>query len=160
MRRRLILAAFIVAAAGVLAGGCGDDDATTTTSSTTEAAGSITIEQWRAQADRICAEGDRGQQQAAERLFGEAAPSQAELEEFGEAVLIPSLQAQHDAIAALPRPQAEAGRIDEMLDFLQDGIDAIAADPSVLVEGTDSVPAIAQTTERAQALGLTECGSG
>lgn len=158
--KRLALAAI---AAALFVAGCGDDDdedTTTTTSTTTEAAGSISVEQWTTGADTICAEGDRAQQQAAAQRFGDQPPSEPELEDFGATVVVPNLQAQHDAISGLPRPEAEAERIDDMLNALQEGIDAIAADPGLLVQGADSVPAIAEATELAQDLGLTDCGSG
>jgi hypothetical protein len=96
---------------------------------------------------------------AAQR-FGDDPPSRGELEDFGATVVVPTLQSQHDAITGLPRPEAEAERIDEMLGSLQEGIDAIAEDPSLLVQGTDSIPAIEQSTAIARELGLTDCGAG
>lgn len=149
---------FVVA---VLLAGCGDDDDTsTTTTSGTEPAGAISLEQWTTQANRICAEGDRAQEQAAQQQFGNEPPSQSELEEFGRNFVVPNLQAQHAALAGLPKPEAEAARIDELLEALQEGIDAIADDLGVLVQGTDSVPAIAEATAIAEELDLTDCGSG
>ena len=157
---RLPVALSLVVAALLV--GCGDDEEepAPTTTATTEPTGSISVEQWTTQADRICAEGERAQQQAAEQRFGDEPPTQTELEEFGTTVVAPNLQAQHDAIAGLPKPDAEAGRIDEMLSALQDGIDAIADDPALLVQGIDSVPAIQDATAIAQELGLTDCGAG
>ena len=153
----LPLAPFVVAALLV---GCGDDDDTTPTSTATGTDGSISVEQWATHAERICTEGDRAQERAARQRFGEEPPSQAELEEFGTAVVVPNLRIQRDALAALPTPAAEADRIDAMLDALGEGAEAIAADPAVLVQGADSVPALREATELAEELGLTECGSG
>jgi hypothetical protein len=142
--------------------GCGDDesDEPTTTSGATGAAGAISVEQWADAAERICSEGDRAQQQAAEQRFGDQPPSEEELEEFGTAVVVPNLLAQQAAIEALPVPAAEAERIEEMLVALGAGIDAVAADPGALVQGSDSVPAIAEATRLAEEIGLTECGAG
>jgi hypothetical protein len=156
------LLALLAIAGALVVGGCGDDDEprTTTSSGATRSAGSIGIEQWTTQADRICAAGDRAQQQTAAQQFGDEPPTQSELEEFGTAVVVPNLQGQHDAIEGLPKPEAEADRIDAMLSAIQEGIDAIAGDPSLLIQGTDSVPAIQDATEIAEQLGLTDCGSG
>ena len=161
-KQRLSVAWIAIVAAGLIAGGCGDDDdeaPRTTTSGATGPVGSISTDQWTTQADRICAEGDRAQQQAATQRFGGEPPGQAELEEFGSTVVVPNLQVQHDAIASLPKPEADAERIDRFLGALQEGIDAIADDPGLLVQGTDSVPAIQEATELAEELDLTDCGS-
>jgi len=144
----------------LLVAGCGDDDDESTTTTTSTEAASITLDQWADQADQICAEGDRAQQQAAEQEFGEHAPSQDEFEEFATDVVVPGLQSQHDAIAELPAPEAEAEQVETMLAKLQEGIDQIAEDPAALVQGTDSIPGIIEATEIAQELGLRDCGSG
>ncbi|HEX2128123.1 MAG TPA: hypothetical protein VHF58_02790 [Solirubrobacterales bacterium] len=153
--------AILVAVAALLAG-CGDDDETisTTTSAADDATGAISTEQWTAQADRICAAGDRAQQQTANLRFGDEAPTDAELEEFGRTILVPNLQAQHDAIAGLPKPPGTEAQIDAMLSELEDGIDAISNDPALLVQGTDAVPGIRTATELARELGLSDCGAG
>jgi hypothetical protein len=162
VRQRRLISALVVVALGAQFGpGCGDDDGepTSTTTGATDAAGSITIEQWAESADRICSEGDRAVQQTAAQRFGDDSPTEAEIEEFGDTVTVPNLQAQHDAIAELPKPNGEADEIDAMLGALQDGIDALADDPLLLVQGTDSVPGIAKATEIADDLGLTDCGA-
>ena len=153
----------LLLAVATLLAGCGDDDAeelTTSASGTTGPVGALSLEQWSTQANRICAEGDRAQQQAAQQRFGDEPPSQLELEEFGATLVAPNLQAQHAAISGLPKPEAEAGRIDQLLDSLQEGIDAIAEDPGILVQGADSIPAVQEATEIAAELDLTDCGSG
>jgi hypothetical protein len=153
-------------ALALLAAGCGDDDdedttsATDTSTATTEASATPTLEQWLANADEVCAAGDQELAAAAEEQFGNEPPSEAELEQFGTELMVPALQAQHDGIAALPKPEEEAERIDEMLAALQEGTDEIEADPALLVQGNDSVPGIAEATKIAQELGLTDCGSG
>jgi hypothetical protein len=158
LRNAVALAA---AAAALIVAGCGGDDAdTATTSSSTTDATAISVEQWTTQANRICVEGEKATQRTAAQRFGGEPPTGSELDEFGTTVLVPSLQGQHDAIAGLPRPEAEGETIDELLSALQEGIDAIDEDPSVLVQGTDSVPAIQDATALAQELGLTDCGSG
>ena len=164
MNRRVPLLLVAALAAAVIGAGCGDDDeeTTTTTTTTTDEAASVelTLDQWTAQADRICGQADRALEQAAQQEFGQQPPSEAELEEFGRTVLAPNLQSQHDAIEALPAPAAETDQVEAMLSGLQEGIDQIEEDPSLLVQGADSVPAIAEATEIAQELGLTDCGSG
>ena len=161
MRQRLSLTVTALAA-GLLAGGCGDDDEAppSTTPGATGSTGSISVEQWTTQAQAICTAGDRAQQQAARQRFGDEPPSQTELEEFAVTVVVPNLEAQHAAISGLPKPDAEAERIEEMLSALSAGIDAVAEDPAALVQGADSVPAIAQATELAEDLGLDDCGAG
>ncbi len=155
------LAVLVAIAAALLAAGCGDDDddSTTSSSTTTGTVGGVSLDRWIVQADQICAEGDKAQQEAAEQQFGDQPPTDAELEDFADTVVVPNLQSQHDAIAALPKPEAEAGEIDELLAKLQEGIDAVSDDPSLLIQGGDSVPAIQEASTRAQDLGLTDCGS-
>jgi hypothetical protein len=162
------LLALTAISAALVAAGCGDDDGEPTGSTTTaagDASGgteSESIEAWRERADQICAKGNAALTRAATQAFGGQQPSQTQAEAFASDVAVPSFQQQHDAIAALPKPEAEAEKIDAMLSSLQTGINQVTEDPGALLPNGDSssAPAIGEATSQAQELGLKECGAG
>jgi hypothetical protein len=166
LNRPAKLLALVSVCAALFAAGCGDDEeepeapTTATETGTTGPSGTASIDSWTKQAEEICASGDKAQQQAAQQAFGGQQPSEEELTAFASDVVVPNLQEQYDAIAALPKPEAEAEQIDAMLSSLQTGINQVTEDPGALVQGTDSLPAIQDATEQAKELGLTDCGSG
>ena len=90
MRSRLL--ALLGVLAVTVAVGCGDDDE----ESTTEAA--PTKEEFIAEADQICREGDKEISQAEQEIIGQGQPTQQELEEFLTGALVPSIQDQIDGI--------------------------------------------------------------
>jgi hypothetical protein len=151
-------------ALALIAAGCGDDDdedtpSATTTSGATAPSGSATHEQWISRADEICASADHDLTADAEQAFGSEEPTEADLEQFAQDALLPSLQSQHDAIAALPKPEEDAEQIDDLLSALQQGIDEAQDNPVALTQG-DATPGIQKANQLAQEIGLTDCGEG
>ena len=125
----------------MVAAGCGGDDETTSTSTTAGATGttgaagaSLTHEQFVAQADAICVAGDKTIETAAQAL-GQS-PTEAVLEQAVTDSVVPALQQQHDAIAALPAPEGEETQVDDLLSNLQEGIDALEEDPTLVTAAT------------------------
>jgi hypothetical protein len=155
---RLIRLTAAVAAAVALgvAAGCGDDDESAGPATT---AAAITKAEFIAQADKICADADAAIEEEASATFTTPGPPDAAtLEAFATGTLLPSLQAQHDDIAALPQPSGDEAEIDAILAALQQGIDEGTADPSLLA--TDAgPPGVARATTLAQEYGMQECGS-
>jgi hypothetical protein len=146
----------VLAATGALAvAGCGgDDDSTSAATSTT----ALTAEQWASQADQICTAGDQEQNSAANDFFAPGKqPTDEQLQRFATEVVIPSIEAQIDGVAALPRPEDEADQIQEFIDQANSDLDALKDDPSVLTDGSGNP--FADTTPLAKDLGLTECAS-
>jgi hypothetical protein len=158
MRGRLLwlMAALAASVALGFAAGCGNDDESAGSATTAQA---ITKAEFIAQADEICADADAAIEETASATFTTPGPPDAAtLEAFATDTLIPSLQAQHDEIAALPRPSGDEAAIDAILASLQEGIAEGTADPSLFV--TDAGPAgVARATALAQEYGLQECGS-
>jgi hypothetical protein len=159
MTARRALALTGLAVTGVVAlGGCGGGDDTTSTvptvsqTSTTAPAPALTKEQFIAQADAICAAGDKTINAAVQAL-GDDQPSQADLQQFAQ-IAVPALQVQVDAIRALPPPSGDEEQITSMLDAVQDGVDEIKSDPSAI-----EADPLKQADELAQDYGLQQCGS-
>jgi hypothetical protein len=158
-------------AAGLIAAGCGGDDDETTTAATTPETGAtgatgaaggepLSKQEFIAQADEICREGDRQIDQEAEEFFGdlEQDPGAAELEEFATATVIPNIQQQIDDLRSLTPPEGDEDEVSAILDAAQEGVDEIEADPAILDEGPDAGGAFAEANRLAQGYGLKECG--
>ena len=160
MTARLALALTGLAATGAVAlGGCGGGDDTSSTATTgsqtsTASAPALTKEQFIAQADAICAAGDKTINAAIQAL-GNGQPSQADLQQFSQ-IAVPALQEEVDAIRALPPPSGGEEQITAMLDAVQDGVDKIQSDPSAI----ESDPLERGRVNCAQDYGLQQCGSG
>lgn len=159
MPERLTLALSCVAVVAALAlGGCGGGDDTTPTATTvatdtsTAAAPALSKEQFIAQADAICAAGDKSLNAAVQSL-GNGQPSQADLQQFSQ-VAVPALQEEVDAISALPPPSGDEEQITAMLNAVQNGIDEIKSDPAA-IEGDP----LSEASQIAQDYGLQQCGN-
>ena len=164
MKNRLLTLLTILAALGALAvAGCGDDDDTSSTTGASGASGvsgtALTEDEWIQQADEICAAGDKEINQAGNELFGGQQPSQAQIEQFANDVLVPNIQAQLDAIAALTPPEEIAGDVTQLLDDANAALDEIRDDPSLVAASASDDP-FAEANKEAKALGLTDCGGG
>jgi hypothetical protein len=166
LKHRSSRLAVVAVAAGLAIAGCGgDDDETTADEGTSGATGAvaaepIALDDWIEQADTICAEESAAIDEAAAQTFaaGEQ-PDEAALTEFADETVIPSLQAQHDAVSALPPPEGEEEAAEELLDSLQSAIEEVEQDPSALADQT-AEGAFAEANALAAELGLLECGEG
>jgi hypothetical protein len=87
--------------------------------------------------------------------YPEGPPTGEDAVAFGEDVVIPNFQAQHDQIAALPPPEGEEEAAADLLATLQSGIDELAEDPGNFVEST----ALEDAGQAASEFGLRQCGS-
>jgi hypothetical protein len=158
MSGRLSLVLAVVGVCGALAVGCGGGDDTSTTvstssSTTVASAPALTKEQFIAQADAICAAGDKSINSAIKALGSTGQPSQADLQQFAT-VAVPTLQEEVDAIGALPPPGGDTDEVSAILDAVQNGVDQIKSDPSSI----ESDP-LQDASQLAQEYGLQECGS-
>jgi hypothetical protein len=159
----LKLTSILLAVAAALAiAACGDDDdaepqplASGATGATGEAGATGTMAAFIAAADEVCEQADKDLADEAEAQYPEGPPTGNAAAEFAEDVVIPNLQAQHDAIAQIPPPEGEEDAIASLLDAFQAGIDELAEDPENFVEST----ALEDAAAEAQALGLKKCGS-
>jgi hypothetical protein len=146
MPKGMLAAAF---AAGMIAAGCGGSDE----GSGVETAG-LSKDQWIAQANRICAVGDRELEKEAERVFaGHKPPTEGELSRFGREVVVPGVQAQVDQIRALDAPKGDEDEIEAIFAAAEDAIDEVRAKPATLEGGGP----FAEVNALAGEYGLDEC---
>jgi hypothetical protein len=150
--------------AAIFAAGCGGDDddeeASTGATGATGAAGAapIPLNQWVDRADGICADASAALDQDIASEFSNGQPDEEEIAQFTDENVIPSLQRQHDQIAALPPPEGNEGDVETLLTALEQGIAALEADPTAAVTETGSDSPFAEANEFARKLGLRECG--
>jgi len=161
MRNRLLLPFAILAALGALVvAGCGDDEETSSTTGTSGASGvsgvALTEDEFLTQANEICSTGDKALDEAAKETFGGGQPSAAEIEQFADDFVVPSIEIQIDGIRALTPPEEIAADVTTFLDDAEAALDEVRDDPSLLQESNNAGP-FADVNEQADALGLTDC---
>jgi hypothetical protein len=147
--------------AGLIGAGCGGGDDTTTASGASGATGAqgaaLTKTEFVAQANAICAKGNKAIDQAAKQTFGNSRPSGSQLNQFATETLIPNVQDQIDEVKALPPPSGDEAQVSEILTAAQGALDKIKADPALLT-GSGPSP-FASANKLAKEYGLTECAS-
>lgn len=160
----MILALLCAALALAIAGCGGDDETSTTASSTTTAAGAtgtsggtpLTKEEFIAQADAICAAGDKTIDAAGQALGQN--PSQEEINQAITETVIPTISGEFDAIEELTPPEGDQDTIAELLASGRAAIAEIEENPdSAFAAGQDSP--FAEVNQMAQDYGLKDCGS-
>ncbi len=159
---------FVVPLVGLMAGlvlaGCGGGDSSSTTTSASGASGEqgavLTKSEFVAQGNAICEKGDKEIGAAAKKIFTQSqAPSQADQEKFVTDTVIPNIQGQIDAIAALSPPSGDEDQVQGIVDAAQSALDKAKADPSLITdEGSASDP-FTEANKLADAYGLDKCGS-
>lgn len=154
-----------LALTAVVAVGCGDDDEETTTAATgaettTEANGEpLSKEEFIAQADQICAEGDAEIDQAAGETFAGGEPTPEEQEAFVTDTVLPNIQGQIDGLRALTPPEGDEEEVAEILDAAQTAIDESEEDPSLIGPGGGGSDPFEEASKLASDYGLEDCGS-
>jgi hypothetical protein len=129
--------------AALLAAGCGGDDGGTR-------------DDFIEEADSICEEASAELSEAQSEAFGDQKPTEAESLAFAQQSVIPSVQAQIDAIRDLEPPPGEAAQVNAILAAAQADLDRAKQNPSVLArEG-----AFSNSNRLASQYGLTACASG
>jgi hypothetical protein len=154
-----------LAVTAVVAVGCGDDDEETTTAATGEETSTAatgepsTKEEFIAQADQICAEGDQQIDAAAGETFTEGDPTPEEEEQFITETVLPNIQGQIDSLRALTPPEGDEKEVGEILDAAQAGIDETEEDPTSLTQEGEGDDAFAEASRLAADYGLEDRGS-
>jgi hypothetical protein len=152
MKRSALFLPALALALSLVATGCGGGSDDKNDSSDEPAASAISSADFLEQANQICADGNVDINAAGDAL-GEA-PTAEEIAAFSTDVVAPNVQDQHDAIADLGAPEGDEDAIDALLTALQEGIDALTADPAVIT--ADAGP-FEDANAAATDLGLTEC---
>jgi len=150
-----------VVVAGILfATGCGGSDNSTTTGANGAQGAALSKQQFIAQADGICTQGNQAINAAAQKAFGGGKPSSQQIQQFAQATLVPQTQEDLTAIKALPAPSGDEDQINAIVNAAQEGLDKIKSDPSLLTQGKDAGGAFTQANKLATAYGLKVCGGG
>ncbi|HEU4393904.1 MAG TPA: hypothetical protein VFR04_09780 [Solirubrobacterales bacterium] len=148
-----------VAAIAAIVAGCGssDDDSTQST-----ADNAPTKPEFIKAADAICKQGD-GEIEAGFEKFAEEnniprnqEPSDAQGVEIVETVIVPNIQTQSELIRGLGAPEGDEKEVDQLLDSLDEAIEAAEEEPKdLLAEGTSP---FGDVNQEAVDYGLRVCG--
>lgn len=142
-----------VVVAAIVAGCGGSDDSTS----------SLTKAQFIATADAICKKGNAEIESGFEAFakkndIGEnEEPSKAQQEELSETLLVPKVKNQAEEIRDLEAPSGDEGEISAMLDSLDEGVEAIEADPQAPFDSSQPNP-FGPANKMAKEYGLEVCG--
>lgn len=145
----------LVLATGLIAAGCGDDD-----DDGDDGGDAPTKEEFIAEADQICSDGDAEIEAAAEETFGQSdrPPTPEEQEAFASETVIPNIEEQVNGVDELTPPEGDEDEIQAIVDAANEGLDAGRDDPSVFTEQGGEDP-LAEASGLAQDYGLKACGS-
>jgi ABC-type glycerol-3-phosphate transport system substrate-binding protein len=155
MKRSALFLPALALAVSLVASGCGGSSSDDSSDGGDAPAASISEADFTEQANTICSDASDELQTAGADLTDQS--TQDEVVAFVTDTAIPSFQAQHDAIDALGAPEGEEDDVQALLDALQDGIDAVTADPTAFIADGDSP--FVDANAAANDLGLTDCGS-
>src|SRR5262249_7058391 len=93
-----------------------------------------------AQANRICASGQRQIKKQAAKEFSSGNPSTAEQKQFIAKTVGPSIQAQTDRLSHLTPPEGQEDEVQKILDTAQATVHKVKQDPGLAVQGSGSKP--------------------
>lgn len=159
MVRRVRRAAVVTILFGLLViAGCGGGDSQSVSTTT------ITKEQWVHKAFAICKRMGH-QQQRKHYVFEQAhgmkvgEPGQRELEELNTVFIMPFVERKIDALRALPVPEGEEAKIEQILKSMEGGIRVSKAHPDWLAAPTEAHPVpFTKAIELTAAYGIWDCG--
>jgi hypothetical protein len=172
LKKHLMPVLTVALCAALVGAGCGGDDEETTTATTTgatgatgasgatgESGGGLLPDDFAAEADAICSEGDKKIDAEANKFFGdlEKEPSTADQEEFATKTVIPEIQQQIDDLNDLDAPDEGAEEWDTFLKDAQSTLDDVKDDPALLTD--EGGNPFADVEKQAQELGLAQCAS-
>lgn len=152
-----LIAAFIgVVAIAAIVAGCGSSD---------DESSSLTKAQFIAQADAICKKGNAEIESEVEAFAEENGieeneePSKAQQAEVSETILAPNIENQSEEIRDLEAPSGDEDEVSAMLDSLDEGVEAVEANPEAPFESNQPNP-FGQANKLAKEYGLKVCGQG
>ena len=152
MRGTTIGVLAVCAAVGLGAAGCGGDDDDSTTES---AATALSKEDFIAQADQICADGDDAIDEAGQEQFASGQPTDEELSQFFVDTVLPTLSDEVTEIRTLGVPEGDEDEVTAILDSVDQAVEDATADPESLLGNSDP---FGEANELATAYGLEVCG--
>lgn len=146
MKRNLLWLLAGVLATGLIAAGCGDDD-----DDGGDGGEALSKEEYLAQGNQICEEGQAELRQAEDTINDPAAP-----EAFITDTLVPNVQGQIDQLRE-GIPEGDEDTVNGILDDAEVILDDIEADPASLQGNADP---FADVNPRLNEYGLTTCAEG
>lgn len=146
-----------VLAAASLAAGCGGDSDQGPIFSGLPAGGPMTKPEFLAEANRICVASESQIEAAADELVtAKRKPSRRQVAHLVKGVVVPALEGEVQAIAALEPPRGDDAEVREILAATRRGIEAVMRDPGALIDGP---PAELRAANRlAHRYGAERCG--
>jgi hypothetical protein len=160
MKRNWMILLAGLLATGLIAAGCGGDDDDDDGGDGGEA---LTKEEFLAQGNAICEEGNAELNAAADEVFqGGQRPSPEELETFVNDSFVPNIQGQIDDIRALGPPEEDEDTINGILDDAEDALAEVEEDPqgTLGAEAGQTTDPFAEVNAQLADYGLTACSDG
>jgi hypothetical protein len=143
-------------AAGALIAGCGGgggDDSSTSAATT----GPLTKDAYIARGDQICSQGTLTIGQAGREQFGSSQPTQDQAVQFGQDVVVPSLEDTLTKLRALEPPAGDQSATSAIYDALGQAVDKLKQNPDLFVQSGQG-GAFDEANRLAQAYGFKQCG--
>jgi hypothetical protein len=153
-----LMTLLVAAAALALVAGCGGGDSNSGTEATT---GSLSKAEFLKQGNAICAKGNKEinegfEEFAKENGFSEKKqPTQAQLTEVIETVVLPKVRGQVEGIKALGAPSGEEAQVEAITDAAEEALEKGEEDPATLA--SEKADPFAKANEKASAYGLVKC---
>jgi hypothetical protein len=150
LSKRLIAMLAGVVAIAVIVAGCGSSSDN-----------SLTKAEYVKQGDAICKKGnteietDVKAYAKQHNISLKSKPTEAQLAELSENVVIPGVRNQLEGLRDLSPPSGDEGAANELLDALGEGLEKGEEDPAVFVSSGDP---LAKANKMAKELGFKECG--
>jgi hypothetical protein len=144
MKRKALWLLVLALATGLVAAGCGDDD-----DDDGDGGEALTKEEYLAQGNQICAQGNAELRQSEDFNFNDPAAVGA----FVTDTLVPNIQGQIDQLRE-GIPEGDEETVNGILDDTEAKLDELEADPASLQEDADP---FAEINMRLDEYGLTTC---
>ena len=156
MSKGLVASIFGVLAIALIAAGCGGGDDTTSTTA------SLTKAEFLKQGNQICDEGNKEINAGFEEFLKKnnisqhQKPSEAQMEEVAETVVIPGIAKQVEGVSELGAPSGEEEKVDAIIEAAEGGLDQAEEDPAAFVSEDGGDP-FKEADKLSSAYGLTAC---
>lgn len=157
---KTLMALLAAIAALVFIAGCGGGS--DSNSSTEATATALTKAEFLKQGNAVCAKGNKEIEEGFEEFGKEhnfskkKQPTQAELEEAAEQVLIPSIRQEIDSIRALGAPSGEEAEVEAVLAAAEKGLEKGEEDPGAMIKEGEGP--FKEANKLAREYGLVKCG--
>ncbi len=154
MSKALVLALAAFAAVAMIVAGCGGGDSTTDSSSLTKA-------EFLKQGNAICAKGNKEIQEGFEEFEKENGlqkkqPTEEQLTEAIETIVLPSVSDQVEGIEDLGAPSGEEAKVEAITDAASEAVEKGEEDPASLT--SEKADPFAKANELSNEYGLVKCG--